>query len=106
MIERRPCVYILASAFNGTLYIGVTSDLLRRVAQHREGMFDGFTKRHGIKCLVYWEAAGTMEAAIPREKQIKRWRRDWKRNLIERDNQSWLDLAVSFGLEPLAASPA
>ncbi|WP_380879917.1 endonuclease [Sphingomonas sp. DBB INV C78] len=106
MIERQPCVYILASAFNGTLYVGVTSDLLRRVAQHREGMFDGFTKRYGIKCLVYWEAAGTMEAAILREKQIKRWRRDWKRSLIERDNPSWNDLAVAFGLEPLAASPA
>ncbi|SNT04336.1 putative endonuclease [Sphingomonas laterariae] len=91
---------------NGTLYIGVTSDLLCRIVQHREGVFEGFTKRYGIKMLVYWEYAGSMEAAILREKQIKRWRRDWKRNLIERNNPSWNDLAVSFGLEPLASSPA
>ncbi|WP_187294009.1 GIY-YIG nuclease family protein [Sphingomonas sp. MM-1] len=106
MIERQPCVYILASSFNGTLYVGVTSDLLRRIARHRDGMFDGFTKRYGVKYLVYWGAFGTMEAAILREKQIKRWRRDWKRNLIERDNPSWHDLAVPLGLEPLAPSPA
>ena len=104
MIERQPCVYILASGSNGTLYVGVTSDLLRRIAEHRKGVFDGFTKRYAIKRLVYWELAGSMEAAILREKQIKRWRREWKRNLIERDNPSWNDLAVAFGLEPLAGS--
>ncbi|WP_380879897.1 endonuclease [Sphingomonas sp. DBB INV C78] len=106
MIERQPCVYILASDLNGTLYVGVTSDLLHRIVEHREGKFDGFTKRYGIKRLVDWEHAGSMESAILREKQIKRWQRDWKRNLIERDNPSWDDLAVSFGLEGLTVSLA
>ncbi|MCR5870165.1 MULTISPECIES: GIY-YIG nuclease family protein [unclassified Sphingomonas] len=103
MIERLPCVYILASAFNGTLYVGVTSDLIGRIVQHRAGTFDGFTKRHGIHRLVYYEVGGTMESAIRREKQVKRYRREWKRNLIERENPMWNDLAVGLGLEPLTA---
>ena len=104
MIERTPCVYILANRYNGTVYVGVTSNLLARVIQHREGAFDGFTKKHRVKRLVYFEAGGTMESAIAREKQLKRYVRDWKRNLIERQNPMWNDLAVDlFGLEPLAA---
>ena len=105
MRERQPCVYILASAYNGTLYVGVTSNLIGRIIQHREGVFDGYTKKHGVLRLVYFEVADTMEAAIAREKQLKRYRRDWKRNLIERENPTWDDLAVSFGLPPLNGSP-
>ena len=101
MIDRQPCVYILSTAYNGTLYVGVTADLLRRVAQHRAETLGGFTARQQIKRLVYWELFETMEAAILREKQLKRWRRDWKRNLIERTNPAWNDLAVGFGLPPL-----
>ena len=102
--ERQPCVYILASAYNGSLYVGVTSDLLARIVQHREGTFDSFTREHHIKRLVCVETYDDMENAIAREKQLKRYRRDWKRNLIERENPAWNDLAVGFGLEPLAAS--
>jgi putative endonuclease len=102
MIERTPCVYILASAYNGTLYVGVTSNLIGRVIQHREGAFDGFTRRYGVYRLVWFGVAETMEAAIAREKQVKRYRREWKRNLIERENPMWNDLAVGLGLEPLA----
>lgn len=101
MREREPCAYILASGFNGTLYTGVTSNLVGRVIQHRDGAFDGFTKRHGIKRLVWFESTATMDAAIASEKRIQKWRRDWKMNLIERDNPHWDDLAVSLGLPPL-----
>ncbi len=102
MREIAPCVYLLASKRFGTLYVGVTSNLIGRVIQHREGAFDGFTKKHGIKMLVWYESADTMEAAIAREKAMKKWRRDWKCNLIERQNPDWNDLAVGLGLEPLA----
>jgi putative endonuclease len=101
MRERQPCIYILASGYNGTLYTGVTSNLLGRLLQHRTGTFPGFTKRHTIVRLVYYEVADTMEAAIAREKQLKRYRREWKRNLIERENPEWNDLAVGLGVEPL-----
>ena len=101
MRERQPCVYILASAYNGTLYIGVTSDLLARLVQHRDGITAGFTPRYEVNRLVYFEVAETMEAAIAREKQLKRYRREWKRNLIERENPAWNDLAVGLGLPPL-----
>jgi putative endonuclease len=101
MLDRTPCVYILASAYNGTLYTGVTSNLIARIIQHREGTFDGFTKRYQIHRLVYYETGGTMESAIAREKQIKRYKREWKRNLIERENPMWNDLAVGLGLDPL-----
>ncbi|WP_184026504.1 GIY-YIG nuclease family protein [Sphingomonas yantingensis] len=103
--ERVPCIYIMASATNGVLYVGVTSDLLARIVQHRSGTLDGFTKRYGVKRLVWYETAATMEAAIAREKQLKRWRRDWKRNLIERDNPDWNDLPVGLGLPPLTSAP-
>ena len=103
--QRQPIVYILASAYNGTLYVGVTSNLLARIVQHREGIFDSHTRKHGIKRLVYFETYDDMETAIAREKQLKRYRRDWKRNLIERENPAWNDLAVGFGLEPLTTVP-
>ena len=100
-IERIPCVYILASRYNGALYVGVTSNLIGRILQHRAGTFDGHTKKYGIDRLVYFETADTMDSAIAREKQLKRYRRDWKRNLIERENPAWNDLAIGFGLPPL-----
>ncbi|MBL8773111.1 MAG: GIY-YIG nuclease family protein [Phenylobacterium sp.] len=89
-------VYIMASRWMGTLYIGVTSDLLRRVSQHREGMFDGFTKRYGVKRLVWVEWHDSIESAIHREKRLKEYPRQWKINLIEQDNPQWLDLFPQF----------
>ena len=85
-------VYILASARNGTLYIGVTSDLPKRVWQHREGVADGFTKEYGVKDLVWYEVCEDAIAAITREKQIKKWNRGWKLKLIESKNPDWRDL--------------
>ena len=85
-------VYILASGRNGTLYIGVTSDLLRRMFEHREGLLDGFTKTYGVTRLVYAEEHARIDEAIVREKQLKAWKRAWKINLIERSNPDWLDL--------------
>ena len=96
-----PCVYIMASRRNGTLYTGVTSDLLGRVYQHREAVMPGFTSKHGVKRLVWFEQHSTMEQAIRREKQIKKWLRVWKLELIERDNLGWRDLAEDFGFPPL-----
>jgi putative endonuclease len=88
----QPCTYILASHRNGTLYVGVTSNLSRRIWEHKTGVVDGFTKRYGVDTLVYAEFHTTMEQAISREKQIKNWRRAWKIMLIERDNPIWRDL--------------
>jgi len=88
----QPCVYILASGYNGTLYTGVTSSLVHRVWQHREGLIDGFSKRYKTKMLVHYELFGTMNEAIKREKQLKRWHRAWKFELIERSNPPWRDL--------------
>jgi putative endonuclease len=88
----QPCVYILATERNGTLYIGVTSDLARRVSEHRTDTVKGFTKRYQVHCLVYAEFHETMPEAISREKQIKKWRRAWKLELIERENPDWRDL--------------
>ena len=101
MRERQPCVYILASGFNGTLYIGVTSNLVGRVMQHRAGTFGGFTKRYDVKRLVWFDTADTMDAAIAAEKRIKKWPRDYKKNLVERDNPTCDDLAIVLGLPPL-----
>ena len=101
-IERIPCVYILASQPRGTLYIGVTSDLMKRLWQHRSGETGGFTSRYGVHRLVRYEVFGNMEKAILREKQLKRWHRQWKINLIEEDNPDWQDLAIGLGFEPLA----
>jgi putative endonuclease len=102
-IERAPCVYILASQPRGTLYIGVTSDLMQRLYQHREGLTGGFTARYKVHRLVRFEMFGDMEGAILREKQLKRWHRQWKINLIEGDNPHWIDLAIELGFEPLAS---
>lgn len=89
-------VYILASQRNGTLYVGVTSDLIRRVQEHREGLVPGFTKRHAVKLLVYFEAHRDINEAILREKRIKRWRRKWKLDLIEAQNPQWRDLWIDL----------
>lgn len=85
-------VYIMASAKNGTIYIGVTSDLIGRVHQHREGLADAFTKKHGCKTLVWFEAHYDLESARLRELQMKEWKRSWKIRLIEEANLEWADL--------------
>jgi putative endonuclease len=100
--ERQPCVYILANRHYGAIYIGVTSNLLQRLVQHREGMFPGLTTRYKVHRLVHFEMFGEMEPAILREKQLKRWHRQWKINLINAENPEWRDLAVGLGLPPLA----
>lgn len=85
-------IYILASKRNGTLYIGVTSDLVKRIYEHKMGFVPGFTKKYGIKNLVYYESIGDIESAIQREKQLKKWNRSWKLGLIEKSNPNWNDL--------------
>lgn len=85
-------VYILASAMAGTLYIGVTSDLVKRISEHREGVKSGFAKKHDVKRLVYYEQFGSIEEAIKRETQLKCWKRAWKIRLIEKTNPKWDDL--------------
>jgi putative endonuclease len=85
-------VYILASRPGGALYIGVTNDLIRRIFEHREGVVRGFTKRYGVKMLLYYEEHATVEAAIQREKNIKHWSREWKIDLILSMNPDWRDL--------------
>ena len=85
-------VYILASKRNGTLYIGVTNDLLRRVWEHREGVAPGFTKNYGVKMLVHFEEFGEVRLAIQRETRLKKWNRQWKIELIEKSNPDWSDL--------------
>ena len=98
-IMKQPAVYILASERNGTLYIGVTSNLPQRIWQHREGLVEGFTKRYSVKMLVWYEMHESMESAIMREKALKKWRRGWKLELIEQSNAQWRDLwdAVKMG---------
>ncbi|MEZ5615425.1 MAG: GIY-YIG nuclease family protein [Rhodocyclaceae bacterium] len=96
MRERSPCVYILAGKKNGTLYIGVTSDLMKRVWEHKNDLVEGFTKEYGVHRLVYFEMLEDMASAIQREKQLKKWNRDWKIELIERDNPEWRDLYDSL----------
>jgi len=91
-MDKRPCVYLLASKRNGTLYVGVTADLIRRVWEHREHLVDGFTKKHQVVTLVWFELHETMESAITREKQIKKWNRAWKIRMIESTNPTWRDL--------------
>ncbi len=92
----QPCVYILASDRNGTLYIGVTNDVVRRVWEHKSDAVDGFTKRYRVHDLVYVEFHDTIADAILREKQLKKWRRTWKLALIENDNPDWRDLFDEF----------
>jgi putative endonuclease len=91
-MERIPCVYILASRRNGTLYIGVTSNLPQRVWQHKQGLVEGFTKKYHVHHLVYYEVHEAMDAAIAREKQLKKWERAWKLRIIEDLNPSWENL--------------
>ena len=95
---RQPCVYILASAYLGTVYTGVTSHLAARLDEHRAGTVEGFTSRYKVFRLVHFELFADMPTAIKREKQLKAWRRAWKCNLIERDNPAWNDLAPGLGL--------
>jgi len=91
-MPKQPAVYILASNRNGTLYTGVTSNLVQRTWQHRVHQADGFTNRHGITLLVWYEMHDSMESAILREKRIKAWKRQWKLELIEEKNPYWHDL--------------
>ncbi len=90
--EKQPCVYLLASRRNGTLYTGVTSDLLKRVWEHKNDVVEGFTKQYGVHTLVWYELHESMESAIAREKRIKGWKRQWKLDLIETSNSEWRDL--------------
>ncbi|TAM60394.1 MAG: GIY-YIG nuclease family protein [Rhodanobacter sp.] len=92
MQTRVPAVYILASRRNGTLYIGVTSDLVKRIWQHRSDLAEGFSKRHSVHLLAYYEMHADMAGAIFREKQLKKWNRAWKLRLIESANPDWRDL--------------
>jgi putative endonuclease len=96
--ELHPTTYILAGKRNGTLYVGVTSDLYSRICTHRAGTFKGFTMEYHVHRLVYFEKHATMRDAIKREKSIKGWPRRWKLSLIEQRNPEWRDLAVEIGL--------
>ncbi len=89
---KQPAVYMLASKRNGTLYVGVTSDLMKRIWEHKNDQVEGFTKRYRVHDLVYYELHEDMVAAITREKQIKKWNRAWKIELIEKNNRNWTDL--------------
>jgi len=91
-VNKQPAVYILASKRNGTLYVGVTSDLVKRIWEHKNNMVEGFTKRYMVKQLVWYELHENMESAITREKRIKDWKRAWKLELIESENPTWIDL--------------
>ncbi|VAV88057.1 Excinuclease ABC, C subunit-like [hydrothermal vent metagenome] len=91
----------MANRKNGTLYIGVTSNLMQRIAQHREGTFEGFAKDNDCKRLMWLGQYGDMNSAITREKQMKKWKRQWKINLLEKENPAWFDLAVDLGFDPL-----
>ena len=89
---KQPAVYILASKRNGTLYVGVTTNLVKRVWEHKNNLVEGFTKKYGVHQLVWYELYESMESAIMREKRLKEWKRTWKLKLIESDNPSWQDL--------------
>jgi len=95
-VSKQPAVYILASKRNGTLYIGVTSDLVKRMWEHKSNLVDGFTKRYGVHDLVWYELHENMASAIEREKKIKEWKRVWKLELIENQNPDWRDLYNSI----------
>jgi putative endonuclease len=111
---KQPAVYILARDAYGTFYVGVTSNLHKRMTEHTQGLIEGFTKKYGIKMLVYYEMHETMEAAIAREKVLKRWNRAWKYRLIEQMNPEWRNLfdpetgEIAFGpaeMDRLSAEP-
>lgn len=91
-MAKQPCVYLMASRRNGTLYVGVTSNLIKRVWEHKQDSVEGFTKRYGVHILVWYELHQTMESAIAREKILKEWKRRWKLELIESGNSQWRDL--------------
>lgn len=91
-MDKQPAVYILASKRNGTLYIGVTSNLVKRAWEHKQGVTGGFTQKYNVHRLVYYELFEDMPSAITREKQMKKWRRAWKIELIEKSNPAWIDL--------------
>jgi Predicted endonuclease containing a URI domain len=91
-MDKKFYVYILASHRNGTLYVGMTSDLARRIEEHKSGAVPGFTSKYGVKTLVYYEVYDDAENAILREKRLKTWNRDWKLKLIEKGNPNWRDL--------------
>lgn len=91
-MHKQPAVYILATQQNGTLYIGVTSNLLKRAWEHQKDLVEGFTKRYRVHRLVYYELYDDMVSAIKREKQMKKWNRTWKLELIDRQNSRWRDL--------------
>ena len=91
-MERQPCVYMLASKRNGTLYTGVTSNLLKRVWEHKNNLVEGFTNKYGVHTLVWYELHNTMDSAIQREKAIKNWKRAWKLKVIEKMNAHWREL--------------
>jgi len=95
-MERMPCVYMLTSKYNGTLYIGVTSDLPKRIWEHKEGFVKGFTKKYNVHLLVWYEVHECMNEAIIREKQLKKWNRQWKVRLINKLNPNWNDLYLSL----------
>jgi putative endonuclease len=102
---RMNAVYRMARGRRGTLYIGVTSELLNRIAQHRDGQIDGFTKRYGVKRLVWFELHDNIVGAIQREKSLKKYKREWKVNLIERDNPRWDDRYPKFFIEDGPVAP-
>jgi putative endonuclease len=91
-MERQPCVYILANKRNGTLYVGVTSNLIKRVWEHKQNLVDGFTRKYSVDTLVWYEVHETMVSAISREKAIKNWKRSWKIKTIEAVNPEWREL--------------
>jgi len=91
-MSKQPCTYILANKRNGTLYIGVSSNLVQRVWQHKNDFVKGFTEKYKVHMLVYYELHESMDAAITREKQLKKWNRQWKLDLIEKENLNWRDL--------------
>jgi putative endonuclease len=98
MFDQAFYVYMLASRPYGTLYIGMTDDLIRRIAEHRASLIPGFTKRYGVKLLVWYELHGAREAAFARERALKKWNRAWKIQLIEAENPRWEDLYPSLGV--------
>ncbi len=105
-MDKTSYVYILTNRRNGTLYTGVTTNIIQRISQHRDGIFPGFTLEYGLKHLVWYEALGDIESAIAREKSIKRWQRAWKLTLIEAANPDWRDLwPTLFGGEASAPLP-
>ena len=105
-MAREPCVYMLASRRHGTIYTGVTSDLMARLYQHRTRAKPGFTSKYAVCRLVHFEMFEDMYTAIAREKQLKTWRRGWKIALIEENNPFWEDRAVGLGFDPLPPHPS